>query len=329
MNRIRFGVVGCGSISRLFQLPALRRCPQAELVAVVDTDHHWAKSVARQFRAPHHFSDHRDLIGNVDAALIATPNKTHADIACGLLERGIHVMCEKPLATTRLDVERMFGTAARTGARLMAAHCSRFSPNLAALKSIVSAGWLGDLVEMKAGIGGPYDAGTQRTDFRKHKQLAGGGVLIDLGVHLIDLAVWLTGDTPTAVHYSAVNGPGWEVETDAEVNLEFAGGSRAVLAASFTHALDSAFTVRGGCGWAVAPWYQPTDLKMFSTRARVCQAGGVQHLRIPPAPMYDQQLAHFCEAVRSGKEFMVRPTEVRSVIDVIERCYSQGEANAA
>jgi predicted dehydrogenase len=329
MSGLRFGVVGCGAIATLHQLPALRRASDVELTAVVDADAAWAATVARRFGAHESHDDCAALVDRVDAVLIATPNHTHADIACRLLGAGVHVLCEKPLATTRRDVERMLDAAAAGGARLMAAHCLRFSPNLAMLKHVVTAGWLGEVAAMSAGIGGPYEASARRTDFRRQKRFAGGGVLVDLGVHLIDLAVWLADVDPAAVVYDAVAAPGWEVETDVEVALDFPGGSRATLNASFTRALNPSFTVRGRDGWATASLYRPTELTLYSGGARVCRAAGVQHLRLPDESMYDRQIAHFCAALRSGADFLVRPGEIRAVIDVIECCYRQCDADAA
>jgi predicted dehydrogenase len=329
VKRLRFGVVGCGAIATLYQLPALRRCPQLELVGVVDTDVAWARRVARRFGARDAFADYRDLIGRVDAALVATPNHTHADITCALLEGGAHVLCEKPMAGTRAEVERMIDTSARTGARLMAAHCLRFSPNFAMLKQAISAGWLGEIREISGGIGAPYQAGAQRTDFRRQKRLAGGGVLIDLGTHLIDMALWLTGGRPVGVTYEATRAPGWEVETDVEVALDLGAAGRAMLAASFTRMLEGAVTVRGTAGWAMAPLYRPADLTVFSSAARVCRRAGVQQLQLADESMYDRQIAHFCDAVRSGGELLIGADDVRAVIGVIERCYGEPEAYAA
>lgn len=329
MSRLRFGVVGCGAISTLHQLPALRRCGDVELAAVVDADASWAAAVARRFGAPESFADHRALIGRVDAAVVATPNHTHADITCELLAGGVHVLCEKPMATTRAEVVRMLDAAASSERRLMAGHCLRFSPNLALLKRMVAAGWLGEITEMSAALGGPYETSARRTDFRRQKRFAGGGVLVDLGVHLIDLAVWLAAATPSEVAYDRAYEPGWEVETDAEVGLMFANGARAVLTASFTQSQSAAFTVRGSAGWATASLYQPDQLTVFSHQARICRQGGVQQLQVSGGSMYDEQVAHFCAAVQADEPFAILPDELRATIDVIERCYGRPQANAA
>lgn len=321
MTRLRFGVVGCGAISTLYQLPAMRRCSEVDLRVVTDVDGEQASRVARRFGVAESYTDYRALEGRVEAVLIATPNATHADIACDLLSRGIHVLCEKPMATSRTDVDRMLAAAEHSGARLMAAHCLRFSPNLAMLKQVIEAGWLGRLRNMSAAIGSPYDAGAQRTDFRRQRRLSGGGVLIDLGIHLIDLAVWLAGESPADVAYESSAGEGWQVEQDAEVALRFEDAGSAQLTASFSRFMDSAFMVRGEAGWARAPLYQPTQLTLFSARARICERAGVVELALQNTNMYERQIEHFCSCVRSNQPFLVKSEEVRASIDVVERCY--------
>lgn len=326
MSALRIGVVGCGAIVTLHQLPALRRCPALELVGVVDRDLDWARKVAGRFGVPAAFDDAAALAGAVDAVLVATPNTTHADIACAFLERGVHVLCEKPLATTGADVERMLAAAARGGARLMAAHCLRFSAQFAALKRLVASGALGALREIRAGIGAPYDAGAQRTDFRRQRGLAGGGVLVDLGVHVLDLSAWLVGAPAVDVRCAASSLAGWEVETDAELAVRYAGGVRASLQASFSQLLDNAFSVRGSAGWAQASLYTPTELVFFSETARLTRRAGAQTLALEDRGMYDAQIAHFCEAVQTGAPFLVTDDEVRVTIDVVDRCYHREAA---
>lgn len=323
MTRVRFGVVGCGVISTVYQLPAFRRCDQVDLRAVADVDGAWASEVARRFGAPESLRDYRALFGRVDAALVATPNATHADITCDLLAEGIHVLCEKPIATTRRDVDRML--AAQGGrARLMVAHNYRFSPNLMMLKTAIDAGWFGPLVSMSGALGGPYGVAS-RTDFRRKRGLSGGGVLIDLGVHLIDVAIWLAGELPLEVAYEGTTGEGWEVEQDAEVALRFANAGTAHLSASFSRPMDTVFVVRGEAGWARAPMYTPSHLTFFSRLSRLCRRGGVQELTFPEVPiydrLYDRQIEHFCHAVKTGDSFRVPAEEVRAGIDVVETCY--------
>ena len=322
MSRLRFAMIGCGAVATGHQLPALAQSSRVDLVALVDRDEAWLAKVARRFDVPEAYTSHRALIGRVDAALVATPNTTHVEIACDLLEHGVHVLCEKPIATTRADMERMLDAAARGGARVMAAHCTRFSPNVAMLHDLLALGWFGSLVEVSAGLGGDYGMSEHRTNFRRERGLAGGGVLVDLGIHLIDVALWLCGAAPTAVGYSAAVAPGWEVETDAEVVLDFSDGSRAALASSYTHGLDNTLVVRGSEGWARLHLHSSTELTLFTPRARACNRAGMQRLLVPEESRYLRQVDHFCEAITSGDDFLVGADEVLAGIDVIERCYA-------
>ncbi len=324
MSRLRFGVVGCGAIVTLHQLPALMRCPALEVVALVDRDPEWAATVARRAGVPAAFGDHRRLAGAVDAVLIATPNSTHAAIACEFLEQGIHVLCEKPLGTTRGEVDRMLAASSRGGGRLMAAHCLRFSPSLAMLKEVVDAGWLGELRQVSATIGGPYAGVARRTDFRRQRALSGGGVLMDLGIHVLDLTVWLAGQAPAQVDYAgSAAEEGWEVETDAEVELRFPGAARASLQASFSTPMGNSFTVRGTKGWARTSLYVTTELTVFAEDARICRRAGLQSLRLQDRDMYDAQIEHFCRAIAMGEPFRVGDAEVCATIDVIDHCYGR------
>ncbi len=323
MTPLRFGIVGCGAIVTLHQLPALRRCPSLQLVGLVDRDREWAAKVAKRSGVPAAYDDYRRLIGKVDAVLVATPNTTHAAIACDLLEQGVHVLCEKPLATTGEEVERMLAAAARGGSRLMTAHCLRFSPQLEMLKTVVEAGWLGPVERVSASIGGPYEGVACRTDFRRQRALSGGGVLMDLGVHVLDLAVWIAGKAPAHVEYAGSFASGWEVETDAEVGLRFPGDGQASLQASFSTPLGNSFTVRGARGWARASLYVPTELTVFAEDARLCRRAGMQTLLLEDRNMYDAQIAHFCRAIETGEPFRVRDAEVRATIGVIDSCYGR------
>src|SRR5438046_1314561 len=98
MPPLRIAVVGAGAVSEIYHLPALKRSRRAVLAAIVDADPARAAAVARRFGVATALRDPYELPGKVDAAIVATPNALHADIACMLLGEGIHVLCEKPLA---------------------------------------------------------------------------------------------------------------------------------------------------------------------------------------------------------------------------------------
>jgi predicted dehydrogenase len=329
VKKLRVGVVGCGAVVTLHHLPAFTRCERIELVALADRDLDWAKKVAQKVGAAECYDDYAKLIGRVDAVLLATPNTSHVTIGSRLLEAGVHVLCEKPMATTSADVDRMFAAAAMGGARLMAAQSTRFNANVTKLKHVLAAGWLGRLETMTASLGSAYDVAERRTEFRRDAGLAGGGVVMDLGIHLIDVAVWLAGEGPSYVGYDAACAPGWNLETDADVALEFPSGGRANFSVSYTHGCDPTLTVRGSEGWASASLYVPSQLTLFSERARVCRMAGSQRLTLDDRESYQLQIDHFADAILSNRPFVVQPNETRTGIEIIERCYGSRDAEDA
>ena len=325
MKRIRFGVVGCGAVSEIYHVPAIARCDGASLTALADAVPERAAEVARRFNAPTSVADHRQLVGKVDAVLIATSNTTHAEIACHLLEQGVHVLCEKPMATTTADAERLFTAADRGGARLMAGHSRRFNPNLELAKALVAGGRIGTLETVGAGLGSPYGSWPTRTDFRRQRNLSGGGVLLDLGIHLIDLAVWLGGGAKM-LRYEATDTLGWGVENDAEVELELPAGARAKLACSYTHGLNRTVRLRGSAGWIETSIDGAPDVVFFGRDSRLCRRAGAQRMAVPETDPYTRQIAHFVDCLAHDRPFVVTAPEVINGLEVIERCYAVARA---
>ena len=325
MAVVNIAVVGCGRVATRFHLPAVARSARARLVAVVDADPDWGRQVARQFGAARWLPDHRELPGTADAALVATPNATHAEISAFLLERGVHVLCEKPMARTVAEGRQMIAAASRGGGRLTVAHNCRFTPSMQALARLASGGVLGRITEMTGGMGAPIRNWQARTDFRKEPKAAGGGVLIDLGVHLFDLALWLVGERPESVTYRAADGLGWGVESDADVTLDFPGGGRALLTCSTTRALDRVIRLRGTAGWAVAE-VEGSEIQFSSDVIRVCRRDGAQRMLLDGPLSFDAQVDDFCDAILRDRPFRVTPEDALAALELVERCYAMESA---
>ena len=323
MTPLRLAVIGCGSVSLTCHLPAIRSCPEVELVAVVDVDGDWAARVARRFGARHASTDYTSLVGLADAVIVATPNATHADVAGFCLQHGIHVLCEKPVATTGASARRMFDVALAHDTRCMAAHCLRFAKNIQAAKRLFDCGTLTRPLTITGSLGKAYRADAYRTDFRRNAQLAGGGVLIDLGVHLIDLSIWLAADHPTVAAVTLVDRLEWGVEHDADLTLAFPNGSTARLACSYTKPGNPAFRLETADGWTVPSFENHSELQLYSPRAPVCRRDGAQRLLIPDPGAYVTQLRHFASSILTRKPFAVQTDEVLAGMDVVDECYTQ------
>lgn len=326
MSMLRVAVVGCGGISLAYHLPILSRLKGVRLAAVVDTDEGWARHVAHRFSAPFWSSDSKDLIGRVEAALVATPNATHAAISSGLLAHGIHVLCEKPLAISVSEATAILRAAERGGGRVMAAQSRRFGSNIRLLHRMVTSGLFGQITSLSASLGGDYRNWDSRTDFRSRKDLAGGGVLLDTGIHLIDLAIWLLGTSQMDVLGCRLDGVRRrDVEDDAELELNSGSERHVKIACSYVHELDAMLRIDAELGWARAGLDNPGTLEFCIPRSRLCRGDGAQRAFFPAGGEhgYVWMLSHFCDAVRTGQPFAVSLDETIAGLRVVETCYAQ------
>ncbi|TBL80557.1 Gfo/Idh/MocA family protein [Paenibacillus thalictri] len=191
MNTVRVGVIGAGSIS-VSHLNSYKNNANAKLVAIFDLQEERAREKAEKYEIEHIFTDYRELLASplVDAVSICTWNDTHAQIAMEALQAGKHVLVEKPLAQTveqALQVER---AAKESGKLLQVGFVRRFANTTRVAKQFIDAGELGDIYYAKVSclrrLGNP---GGWFSD----KKRSGGGPLIDLGVHVIDLCWYLMG----------------------------------------------------------------------------------------------------------------------------------------
>ena len=201
---INVAVIGLGYIG-MDHLDAYTRDPNARVVAVCDSDSEWLRNVKIRYDIPEIYTDYHELLANRDiqAVSVCTPNKTHAEITIAALEAGLDVLVEKPMALSALDGRLMAETAKRTGKNLMVVQNQRFLPVVRKLKELYSSGKLGDAYYVKAGWERPVNLIPSPESTRPNgdsvdrnwynDRAGGGGVLRDLGVHLLDSIMYITG----------------------------------------------------------------------------------------------------------------------------------------
>jgi predicted dehydrogenase len=206
-------VVGAGSFGRN-HIRVCRQSDAAELVAVVDTDRDRAENAAAQSGCAA-FTDIAELAGKVDAAIVATPTVTHAGIACRLLEAGIDVLVEKPIAPSLEDARRITGTAAAAGRIVQVGHLERFNPAVQALRRIVTLPLFFEIHRLSLFSPRSLDV----------------DVVLDLMIHDIDIVLCLTGRMPEEIRAAGISILSSKVDI-ANVRLAFPGGCISNLTAS-------------------------------------------------------------------------------------------------
>ena len=199
MTKLRIGVIGAGSIAAA-HLDAYAAHPDVELIAVADINLDRARAVADRYGAARAYDDAHDLLAadDIDGVSICTWNDTHAVWATAAIEAGKHVLVEKPLSRTVAEALAVEQAAAASDRVVQVGFVRRHSPNCQVLKSFIDAGELGEMYYAKASlirrVGNPGGWFAQ-------KDIAGGGPLLDIGIHVLDLAWYLMG-APKAVTVS-------------------------------------------------------------------------------------------------------------------------------
>ena len=192
-KKLRFGFIGCGGIANEKHLTAMAVQPEAELAAFCDLSRERAEAAASKFGAPGAavYTDYRQLLANrtIDAVHVLTPNATHCEIACAAMEAGKHVICEKPMAASLADAERMMATARRTGRLFTVSYQYRHFDANRAMKDYVDSGALGEIYYAEANA--IRRRGVPTWGVFTDKAAQGGGPLIDIATHALDLTLWM------------------------------------------------------------------------------------------------------------------------------------------
>lgn len=200
-KQVRIGVIGLG-MGR-WHIQEYLKHPAAKIQAVCDTDGALARKCADEVQAPQVFEHFEDFIAKaeIDAVSVAVPNYLHKSMTLACLDRGLHVLCEKPMAMDTGEALLMRDRVRKTGLKFMIHYNQRFRPEHQYFKKLIASGQLGDVYYGTAGWrrmrGLPSFGG-----WFGQKKMSGGGPLIDLGVHMLDLTRWLIG-SPKAVTVSA------------------------------------------------------------------------------------------------------------------------------
>jgi predicted dehydrogenase len=236
-RRVGWGLVGCGDIARRRVAPALRDLDNCELVAVSRADAARAGSFAAEFGAKRWHAGWRELLEDpeVEAVYVATPVRLHAGQAVAAAEAGKHVLCEKPMALTAAECERMNAAAEANGVLLGVAYYRRFYPAVEKVKQILESGEIGVPVVAQVNAFERFDpAPDHPRRWLLDKRQSGGGPMFDFGCHRVEVLLNLFGDVK-AVKGLATNVLfGREVEDTACALLQFERGTQGVI--SVTHA---------------------------------------------------------------------------------------------
>ena len=190
---IKVGIIGCGGIANGKHMPSLAKVADCEMVAFCDIVVERAEAAAAKFGTPDAkvYADYKELLKDpeIEVVHVCTPNRSHSFITVDALEAGKHVMCEKPMAINSAEAKKMLDAAKRTGKKLSIGYQTRFRDDSQYLKREVESGTFGDIYYARAVALRRRAVPTWGVFLNEYEQ--GGGPLIDIGTHALDLTLWL------------------------------------------------------------------------------------------------------------------------------------------
>ncbi len=347
MSNLRVGFIGCGGIANNKHLPSLKIIGGVDVVAFCDIIEERAEKAAKEYgtKDAQVFTDYKELLKlELDAVYVCTPNRSHSFITVDALHSGKHVMCEKPMAINYEEGQKMLAAAKETGKLLTIGYQSRFRADSRYLKAACEAGELGDIYYARANAVRRRAVPTWGVFLNEYEQ--GGGPLIDIGTHALDLTLWMMGNYEpkyaVGTVYHKLNkdkdtGNAWGDWDPAQFTVEdsafgfvvMENGATINLSASWAlNTLDveeATTTLSGTKGGAdfhdglrlngVKHGRQFTEKPMFAGDAVAYYEGKSEDMKIL------EQLA-FLGAVRGEGKLVVLPEEALVVTRILEAIYT-------
>ena len=324
---VRWGILSTADIGVRKVIPGIRKAARCEVVAIASRDGEQARAVADQLGIPSAHASYEALLADpgVDAVYIPLPNHMHMDWTIAALRAGKHVLCEKPLAMTADDAQRMVDVAHETGLHLMEAFMYRQHPSWVAAMELVESGRIGTLTAVQSWFSYYNDDATNIRNIVEY----GGGALFDIGCYTINLSRMVFGGEPLHIQASVRRDRATGVDALVSAILDFDGGI-----ASFTCAIRSEsdqrvhiYGTKGRISIDI-PFNIPPDRP---TRIRLTAGGDppvapdTTVLEFPTTDPYTAEVERFVSAVLDGGPTPVPPEDAVANLRVIDAIFAIAE----
>lgn len=326
-KNLKIGLVGVGGTAQVNHIPALMKVEGLELVGLVDRDLEKAQRVAQKFGIPVSGNRIEVLLDrdDLDAVDICTPNFLHAPMAVAALEAGKHVLCERPLARSGEEAAAMVKAARKADRVLMCAVQHRFRPDAQLLRKFVDKGDLGDVFLAKAGWL-RQKAEWDSDEWRRTKRESGGGVVLDLGFHMLDLALFVLGqpkvESVTASVHRSRKG---EVEDSATAFFRLAGGAALTLELTWGLLMEKDFAFLNLFGAGGAALLNPFRVHKGMHGTLVNVTPELETSKNQYRQSMEAQVAHFADALRGDAKPMGGAEEILGVMKLMDAIYQSAE----
>ena len=348
---LRIGIIGCGGIANGKHMPALKKQKDVHMVAFCDIIEERAVKAAKDYGTPDAktYTDYKELLEDktIDVVHVCTPNKEHSFITIDALEAGKHVMCEKPMAKTYAEAKAMLDAAKRTGRKLTIGYQNRHTPQALYVKQACDEGVLGDIYYANAIALRRRAVPTWGVFLNEDEQ--GGGPLIDIGTHALDLTLWcmnnykpkmvvgtkyrkLADQTQTANAWGDWDPKEFTVEDSAFGFVVMENGATIILQSSWAlnilDANEAAFRLCGtkaGADTVDGARINGVKYGRQYVEKPALNAGGVAFYDGTSASPSDLDMAQWINAIRTDSDPCVLPEQALCVTRILEAIYTSSE----
>jgi predicted dehydrogenase len=321
---LRLALVGAGAVSQLGYLPALASVPEVHCRFLVDVDKELAAALAKKWKIPEFTDDYDRALEAVEAVVLAVPNHLHAPFSLKALEAGKAVLCEKPLARSFPEARTMAETARRKNVPLTVGMILRQNPGLRLIRRAFPWEELGKIESISAAYGHPLDW-PMSSLYLFDRQEAGGGALLDQGVHLLDALFWiLSVREADVISYADDGESGLEAEAEGVMSLRLEGKEQPVdcrFEVSRVRAFRNGFVVKGEKAQLRAPFSSsenPVLTRKDGSLLREMRSKGT-----PDAGFFEGQLKSFAEQVRNKVPLLADGESQLLVLKTVDDCYAR------
>jgi predicted dehydrogenase len=319
--KIKWGVLGCGDIAQRMGIPAIVKAEGSDLMAVMDIDQVRANEIASQFGAKESYGDINDLLNNeeINAIYIATPPALHCKQTHSAANAGKHVLCEKPMAMSERECESMVQVCKENGVILGVAYYRRFYPKIQFIKTVLDSGQIGKPTFARCQTSVLYNPSNldDPKEWRATKSLGGGGCLIEIGSHRLDLLVYLLGNPVQVTAFTSNKAFSYQVEDSAYLIIEFINDAYALASFNWNMALKSdEFEIHGTLGKIIA---SPLD----SESLFVLSDGEMKEYNLPRNDMTHLPLIeNFIGSINNKDKLLVPGKEAAKASNIIDAAYT-------
>ncbi|AAM25129.1 MAG: putative dehydrogenase [Caldanaerobacter subterraneus] len=341
MKKLRYACVGAGAVADYKHLLGYSRLKDVEIVAISDPDVGAAKRLAEKYSIPHVYENYEEMFEKekLDLISICTPNYLHAPISIKAMEKGIHIHCEKPMTLNAKEAHKVIEAKNKYKTKFMVGLNNRFTNESYFVKKYIEEGYLGEIYHVKTGWrrrrGIPGKGGWFTT-----KKLSGGGPLIDLGVHFIDLVMYFM-DYPEVKSVSAAtyskfsNSTSWNgwseaksgngiynVEDMAVGFIRLKNGTTIDFEFSWASNIEGDYNYYEILGDKGGIWFKNGQIKVFSEVVNTL-VDIIPNTNYPKKPL--DEFEHFVNCIKEGKEPLASAEEGAKLMEIIDAAYLSAE----